>query len=339
MDNSAELETSDVVDITVEEAQKKIDIEASACKLLPDEHTSDSFYDDQKSQDHVELEEAQGVATAEGEGDIEKNDKNIEESIKTEKEMQLTTATEEKNDVSSDRGNSVKQDIKKKEEALINSSGMWNVEGSFEAQEERQLPAEENKDDVSSHNSDNLLNFEDDQAIGCTPDNLNLSFPENLVKGDEESYKEIEKVIENGNGEIENREESGVNNLNQVNEDNQIIIESQEPRVMAPSSSFSKEEINQETLVEQEALKQEEKEINLEEMSIALKAVTDQEQQSTPTAVGTPKKSAPIEEPHLHHIKTIQFKDKKPLAIVTQNENGPCPLVAIINVTRYFSLF
>ena len=37
-------------------------------------------------------------------------------------------------------------------------------------------------------------------------------------------------------------------------------------------------------------------------------------------------------EPHsLHHIKTIQFKDKK-LMIVTQNENGPCPLIAIMNV-------
>lgn len=32
----------------------------------------------------------------------------------------------------------------------------------------------------------------------------------------------------------------------------------------------------------------------------------------------------------LHHIKNIQFKDKK-VGIVTQNENGPCPLVAIIN--------
>jgi len=45
-------------------------------------------------------------------------------------------------------------------------------------------------------------------------------------------------------------------------------------------------------------------------------------------------KSAAIDnEPHnlLHHIKTIQFKDKK-VGIVTQNENGPCPLVAIINV-------
>lgn len=39
------------------------------------------------------------------------------------------------------------------------------------------------------------------------------------------------------------------------------------------------------------------------------------------------------EEPRhlLHHIKTIHFKDKK-VGIVTQNENGPCPLVAIINV-------
>ncbi len=33
----------------------------------------------------------------------------------------------------------------------------------------------------------------------------------------------------------------------------------------------------------------------------------------------------------LHHIKNIQFKDKK-VGIVTQNENGPCPLVAIVNV-------
>lgn len=33
----------------------------------------------------------------------------------------------------------------------------------------------------------------------------------------------------------------------------------------------------------------------------------------------------------LHHIKNIHFKDKK-VGIVTQNENGPCPLVAIINV-------
>ncbi|EFX83129.1 hypothetical protein DAPPUDRAFT_48508 [Daphnia pulex] len=33
----------------------------------------------------------------------------------------------------------------------------------------------------------------------------------------------------------------------------------------------------------------------------------------------------------LHHIKNIQFKDKN-VGIVTQNENGPCPLVAIINV-------
>lgn len=33
----------------------------------------------------------------------------------------------------------------------------------------------------------------------------------------------------------------------------------------------------------------------------------------------------------LHHIKNIQFKDKK-IGIVTQNENGPCPLVAILNV-------
>lgn len=43
--------------------------------------------------------------------------------------------------------------------------------------------------------------------------------------------------------------------------------------------------------------------------------------------------AAAREEPQqmLHHIKTIQFKDKK-VGIVTQNENGPCPLVAIINV-------
>jgi len=33
----------------------------------------------------------------------------------------------------------------------------------------------------------------------------------------------------------------------------------------------------------------------------------------------------------IHHIKNIQFKDNK-IGIVTQNENGPCPLVAIINV-------
>ena len=33
----------------------------------------------------------------------------------------------------------------------------------------------------------------------------------------------------------------------------------------------------------------------------------------------------------IHHIKNIQFKDSK-IGIVTQNENGPCPLVAIINV-------
>lgn len=33
----------------------------------------------------------------------------------------------------------------------------------------------------------------------------------------------------------------------------------------------------------------------------------------------------------LHHIKQIEFKDKK-VGIVTQNENGPCPLVAILNV-------
>jgi len=33
----------------------------------------------------------------------------------------------------------------------------------------------------------------------------------------------------------------------------------------------------------------------------------------------------------LHHVKNIGFKDKK-MSIVTQNENGPCPLVAIINV-------
>lgn len=33
----------------------------------------------------------------------------------------------------------------------------------------------------------------------------------------------------------------------------------------------------------------------------------------------------------LHHIKNIHFKDKK-VGIVTQNENGPCPLVAILNV-------
>lgn len=34
--------------------------------------------------------------------------------------------------------------------------------------------------------------------------------------------------------------------------------------------------------------------------------------------------------PSLHHLKTIPYLDRK-VAIVTQNENGPCPLVAIIN--------
>jgi len=55
-------------------------------------------------------------------------------------------------------------------------------------------------------------------------------------------------------------------------------------------------------------------------------------QTSSPSSSAT--KSASIDnEPHnlFHHIKTIQFKHRK-LGIVTQNKNGPCPLVAIINV-------
>ena len=51
------------------------------------------------------------------------------------------------------------------------------------------------------------------------------------------------------------------------------------------------------------------------------------------SAKQTPSKESktPQASESLHHIKTIQFKDRK-VGIVTQNENGPCPLVAIVNV-------
>ena len=56
-------------------------------------------------------------------------------------------------------------------------------------------------------------------------------------------------------------------------------------------------------------------------------------QQAVAVSAASPSSPSRDDEPQqmLHHIKTIQFKDKK-VGIVTQNENGPCPLVAIINV-------
>ena len=51
---------------------------------------------------------------------------------------------------------------------------------------------------------------------------------------------------------------------------------------------------------------------------------------SSPTKSSISKIEQKTERHSLHHIKLIQYKEKK-VSIVTQNENGPCPLVAIIN--------
>lgn len=46
------------------------------------------------------------------------------------------------------------------------------------------------------------------------------------------------------------------------------------------------------------------------------------------TASASPRHDQPVQE---YHLKWVDWNDRK-TPIVTQNENGPCPLIAILNV-------
>ena len=311
--NSSQLvdEVSDVSQVgssfTVEEDQHVADVETNENDVPQlEELLSDKFYQEQRNSDLFQREEAECLTSDVDSLNVE--DKSLQDGCKL--------------DVS-------------KDENLI-------------------LKSEEERD--SDNHSDDMLNFEDDQLIETTPENMKMDVSANMdYQEEEKESKQVdEKVVEAEDSFINpSSSETEVNLSHTTKEDNQnntSQASSQETCQDPPSLILiSKDEKNQEAVIvaEEEVSKEEEKGINLEEMAIALMAVTDQQQPSasvettvTPARMSvSPRKSDPIEEPHLHHIKTIQDIQGKKLAIVTQNENGPCPLVAIINVSWYFCSF
>jgi hypothetical protein len=305
-------EVSDVsqagTSFTAEEDQNKIaDVEANDVPQL-EKFSSDKFYQEQRSSDLFQCEEAEELSSG-----FKEN-----ESLNAEDKSLLQDGSHM--DISNP----------KIDENLI-----------FQSEEEK-----------DSDNHSDMLNFEDDQLIETTPENMKMNESENMnyqeEEEEEEEIKQVdEKIVAAEDSFLKlDASESEVNLSHNTNEDNQNNTSqalSQETSQNPPSLILmSNDENNQEAvIVKEEASKEDNKGMNLEEMAIALTAVTDQQQPSAsietaPVApVSTsvsPKKSDPIEEPHLHHIKTIQDVQGKKLAIVTQNENGPCPLVAIINV-------
>jgi len=310
--NSAELvdDVSDVSQVgssfTAEEDQHVADVETNINDVPQlEELSSDKFYQEQRSSDLFQREEAECLTSDVKEG----NSLNVED-----KSLQDGSY----------------MDVNKDENLILKS--------------------EEERD--SDNHSDDMLNFEDDQLIETTPENMKMDVSANMDYQEEEESKQVdEKVVEAEDSFINpNSSETEVNLSQTTKEDNQNNTSqstSQETSQDPPGLILiSNDEKNLEAVIvaEEEASKEEEKGINLEEMAIALTAVTDQQQPSASveTTVAparmsvSPRKSDPIEEPHLHHIKTIQDVEGKKLAIVTQNENGPCPLVAIINVRWYF---
>lgn len=304
--NSSELldEVSDVSQVgtsfTVEEDQPVADVETNENDVLQlEELTSEKFFEEERSSDQFQLEEAGNLIS-----DIKEN-----ESLNV-------------------------QDKSLQSHINVDVSNLKIDENLILQLEERD----------SDDHSDDMLNFEDDQQIEPTPESLKMDMSANM------DNQEGEKIVEVEDSNLNHIScETDINLSHTTNEDNQnnksvSPATNQETSQESPSLILINHEKNQEeVIVIKEEASKEEKENHLEEMAIVLTAVTDQQQPSAsvettvaPAILRTsisPKKSDPIEEPHLHHIKTIQDVQGKKLAIVTQNENGPCPLVAIINVS------